>query len=65
MIEGESLLNDGTAMVVFFVLLDVAEGKPFDGGDAVLKFIRLSGGGPILGIIIGVFVIMILKRIYN
>lgn len=65
MIEGESLLNDGTAMVVFFVLLDVAEGKEFNGGEAVVKFIRLSGGGPILGIIIGSIVIMILKRIYN
>jgi len=27
LIEGESLLNDGTAMVVFFVFLDVVEGK--------------------------------------
>ena len=28
MIEGESLLNDGTAMVVFLVLLDIVEGNP-------------------------------------
>ena len=28
MIEGESLLNDGTAMVVFLVLLDLVQGKP-------------------------------------
>ena len=26
MIEGESLLNDGTAMVVFLVLLDIVKG---------------------------------------
>ena len=26
MIEGESLLNDGTAMVVFLVILDIVEG---------------------------------------
>jgi sodium/hydrogen exchanger 10/11 len=26
MIEGESLLNDGTAMVAFLVMLDIAEG---------------------------------------
>jgi len=28
MIEGESLLNDGTAMVVFLVLIEIVEGKP-------------------------------------
>ena len=27
LIEGESLLNDGTAMVVFFVLLDFVKGE--------------------------------------
>ena len=27
MIEGESLLNDGTAMVVFLVVLDIVEGN--------------------------------------
>lgn len=27
MIEGESLLNDGTAMVVFLVVLDIVEGE--------------------------------------
>jgi len=26
MIEGESLLNDGTAMVVFLVLIDIVKG---------------------------------------
>lgn len=65
MIEGESLLNDGTAMVVFFVLLDVAEGQEFDAGAAVLKFVRLSGGGPVLGIVVGLVVIMLLKTMYN
>ena len=31
MIEGESLLNDGTAMVIFLVLLDLVEGNPKTG----------------------------------
>ena len=29
LIEGESLLNDGTAMVVFLVLIDMVKGKEF------------------------------------
>jgi CPA1 family monovalent cation:H+ antiporter len=33
LIEGESLLNDGTAMVAFLVLLKIAEGsEPTVGG---------------------------------
>ena len=32
LIEGESLFNDGTAMVVFLVLLDIVEGNPQSAG---------------------------------
>tara|TARA_B110000503_G_C6949498_1_gene330443 strand:- start:162 stop:452 length:291 start_codon:yes stop_codon:yes gene_type:complete len=32
MIEGESLMNDGTAFVIFLVILDIVEGKPTDAG---------------------------------
>ena len=32
MIEGESLLNDGTAMVVFLILLEIAEGEDLSFG---------------------------------
>jgi NhaP-type Na+/H+ or K+/H+ antiporter len=65
MIEGESLLNDGTAMVVFLVVLDIVEGKETTVSDIFLKFIRLSLGGPLLGIICGIIVTIILRRIHN
>ena len=65
MIEGESLFNDGTAMVVFLVLLDIIEGKELTIMDIVIKFARLSFGGPILGIVGGMFVSAILRRIHN
>ena len=32
LIEGESLLNDGTAMVVFLVLYDMVKGKEYTFG---------------------------------
>jgi NhaP-type Na+/H+ or K+/H+ antiporter len=51
MIEGESLLNDGTAMVVFLVILDIVEGNNPSFGEIILKFIRLSLGGPLLGLL--------------
>ena len=65
LIEGESLLNDGTAMVVFLVIFDIAEGKEVAPMDVVVKFCRLSLGGPLLGIITGVIMSFILRRIHN
>ena len=44
MIEGESLFNDGTAMVVFLVLVEFVEGKHLTFFDVIWKFIRLSLG---------------------
>ena len=65
MIEGESLLNDGTAMVVFLVLLDIVEGGTPTFMDIVIKFVRLSVGGPLLGILCGVIMSFLLRRIHN
>ena len=65
LIEGESLLNDGTAMVVFLVLLELVEGVDLTWGDIILKFVRLSFGGPLLGAVFGGFVSLILQRIHN
>ena len=49
LIEGESLLNDGTAFVIFLVFKDMAGGK-FDAPHAVAgKFVQLAAGGPIVG----------------
>jgi NhaP-type Na+/H+ or K+/H+ antiporter len=65
LIEGESLLNDGTAMVVFLVILDVAEGNNVTAGDVITKFVRLSVGGPLLGIVAAIILSAILRRTHN
>lgn len=65
LIEGESLLNDGTAMVVFLVIQDIAHGEEMGIGQIVLKFCRLSILGPILGVIFGMILSGILSRIHN
>jgi NhaP-type Na+/H+ or K+/H+ antiporter len=65
MIEGESLLNDGTAMVVFLVLIDIVKGEEPNYFDILVKFIRLSIGGPLLGIAGGIVVTFLLRRIHN
>lgn len=65
MIEGESLLNDGTAMVVFLVLIDLVEGNELTAGEIIGMFVRLSAGGILLGLLGGVILAYILSRIHN
>ncbi|CAI2372249.1 unnamed protein product [Moneuplotes crassus] len=65
MIEGESLVNDGTAYVMFSVTLELVKGKEFEVGGVVLNFARLSFGGPLLGIVFGIIISLWLKRIVN
>lgn len=65
LIEGESLLNDGTAMVIFLILFELVKGEEICFSDIVLKFFRLSFGGPLLGILGGVILSFILSRTHN
>jgi len=65
LIEGESLLNDGTAMVVFSVILEMAHGTEMNAFDVIVMFCRLSVGGPLLGIFGGIVCSYILSRIHN
>ena len=65
MIEGESLLNDGTAMVVFLVLLRMVEGEEVGPADVIKQFCQLSFGGVALGIVGGMITSKILSKIHN
>ena len=50
LIEGESLLNDGSAFVLFLIFKDMAAGETQTFGDIVLTFSQLSLGGPLFGL---------------
>ena len=52
MVEGESLLNDGVAIVVFAVLVDAALGGSVSLGGGVVDFVVVFGGGAVLGIVL-------------
>jgi CPA1 family monovalent cation:H+ antiporter len=49
LVEGESLLNDGTAAVVFTLMAGLATGRELSPGLAVLDFVRVVGMGALIG----------------
>src|SRR6056300_107934 len=64
LIEGESLLNDGTAIVIFMVFFTAITGATAD-NHAVVEFGRVAFGGILIGIIIAGVVIAWVKRVFN
>jgi NhaP-type Na+/H+ or K+/H+ antiporter len=64
-VEGESVVNDGTAMVLFIVMLGAAKGEELDAGKIIGELARLSLGGPAMGVLFGVVMAFVLKRIHN
>ncbi len=64
LIEGESLLNDGTAIVLFMVFFLGITGA---GGDSspIVEFFRVALGGTAVGLIIGILVLQWFKRVVN
>lgn len=53
LIEAESLLNDGTAVVFFTLILAMVSGTGYSPLQAVLDFVRMIGLGTLLGLGIG------------
>ncbi len=63
LVEGESLLNDGTAVVLFTLILSVATGGAFSLGGALLEFVKVAGMGALIGGAIGYTTSQIIRRI--
>jgi CPA1 family monovalent cation:H+ antiporter len=63
LIEGESLLNDGTAVVVFALITAAAAGGPFSFGSAALDFVRVVGLGSFVGLLSGYVTSKVIQRV--
>jgi CPA1 family monovalent cation:H+ antiporter len=63
LMEGESLLNDGTGIVFFTLSLAVLGGQQVSAGGLILQFIEIVGLGGILGIAIGVTVSKVIQHV--
>jgi len=64
LIEGESLLNDGTAIVFFLVFLALITGSGNDASPFV-QFLKVSFGGILVGLVFGWIAIVWVKKVFN
>jgi CPA1 family monovalent cation:H+ antiporter len=53
LVEGESLLNDGTSLVLFGLVLSYVSGTHLTAGSLVIQFFKVVGTGALTGIAIG------------
>uniref|UniRef100_A0A7S3UWM4 Cyclic nucleotide-binding domain-containing protein n=1 Tax=Heterosigma akashiwo TaxID=2829 RepID=A0A7S3UWM4_HETAK len=66
LVEGESLLNDGTALVVYMILVTAAEGTfEMQPVDVAWAFVKMSLGGVVFGVLMGFLSVQWLGRIFN
>ncbi len=64
LLEGESLLNDGTAIVVFNIVLGlVLSGGTFALTNMLANFTLVAGGGVLVGAVLGLLVSLLISRI--
>jgi monovalent cation:H+ antiporter, CPA1 family len=62
-VDGESLVNDGTAVVLYTIAVGVASGTTSSLGGASLDFVRVVGLGVALGAALGFAISMLIARI--
>ncbi|RLA23779.1 MAG: sodium:proton antiporter [Gammaproteobacteria bacterium] len=68
LVEGESLMNDATAIVLFNILMMLLLEDHFsfaNGLEAVGQFLKVFLGGIVVGISVGIFISELLVRLYH
>jgi CPA1 family monovalent cation:H+ antiporter len=65
LIEGESLFNDGTAIVLFQLMLAVVLTSKFNLASGVVDFLKISIGGVLVGLVLGWLIAQFITRVDN
>eukprot|EP00931_Biecheleriopsis_adriatica_P021028 TRINITY_DN13879_c0_g2_i2.p1 TRINITY_DN13879_c0_g2~~TRINITY_DN13879_c0_g2_i2.p1 ORF type:complete len:869 (-),score=132.59 TRINITY_DN13879_c0_g2_i2:80-2686(-) len=63
LISGESLMNDGVALVIYSIFHNLSLGQEYTAGEVIVFFIRLFGGGVLLGFAFGIITYLLLSVI--
>ena len=63
LIEGESLFNDGTAIVIFNLMLAFALTGQFSLLESMVSFLRVAVGGVVVGLFLGWVISFLISRI--
>jgi CPA1 family monovalent cation:H+ antiporter len=63
LVEGESMINDGTALVLYRIAVGVATGSAFSFGGAALEFVGVAAGGIAAGLLVGVLFDLAARRL--
>jgi CPA1 family monovalent cation:H+ antiporter len=63
LLEGESLLNDGTAIVFYALSLSLVGGAAVSTGSLALQFLNIVGLGALIGAAVGLAISLLIKQI--
>ena len=62
LVEGEAMINDGTALVAYRVALVAAVDGTFSAGDAAFEFLYSAAGGVAIGLAVGWLSVQVIRR---
>ncbi len=65
LVDSESLLNDGTSIVVFSLILALIQKRLSSYDEAIIDFFFVVGFGLLIGYILGIFTSEVIKKIYD
>jgi len=63
LVEGESLFNDGTAIVIFNLMLAFALTGNFNLANGIINFLFVSAGGIVIGLVLGWIISQLIARV--
>lgn len=62
LVEGESMINDATALVLYRIAVGVATGGAFSLGGAAFEFVEIAAGGIVVGLAVAYVSDLVLRR---